>query len=170
MSAVQRVWIIVLKILELQCVIHGRPTTINLAHSDCRFPRDLDPHQLPSGNSELGCKRLLLVPIIIFFHVLNPTFSSVHSWKFRYSAVCLSVSVQRAFSVYRESYSSLLELDERIRTFPIPSHLLSPAHETGGRDWDANPSTAMRQFFAACERESSGCLSSLLRCPWKNSQ
>ena len=94
-------------------------------------------------------------------------FSSVHSWKFRYSAVCLSISVQRTFSVYRESYSSVLELDKRIRAFPIPSHLLSPAHETGGRDWDANPSTAMRQFFTACERESSGYLSSLLRCPRK---
>ncbi|KAI9511610.1 fungal-specific transcription factor domain-containing protein [Russula earlei] len=114
------------------CVIHGRPPTLNLAHSDCRFPRDLQPHLLPSGKSEL----------------------SFHSWKFHYSAVCLSVSVQRAFSVKRESYSSLLELDRRIRSFPLPTHLLSPVYGTRNRDWDSDPSRAMQQFFAACERES----------------
>lgn len=114
------------------CVLHGRPPTLNLAHSDCRFPRDLDPSLLPSGNLGLG----------------------FHAWKFRYSAVCLSISVQRAFSVHRASYSSLLELDKRIRSFPLPAHLLSPVHETGGRDWDADPSCAMQQFFPVCERES----------------
>ncbi|KAI0255861.1 fungal-specific transcription factor domain-containing protein, partial [Lactifluus subvellereus] len=112
-------------------VMHGRPPSLCLTHSDCRFPRDLDPYRLPSGNSELG----------------------FHSWKFRYSAVCLSVSVQHAFSVPRASYSSLLEIDKRIRSFPLPSHL-SPASETGGQAWDANPSRAMQQFFALCERES----------------
>jgi hypothetical protein len=138
----------------LQCVVHGRPPTLNIAHSDCRFPRDLDPYQLPSGNSELGCKQLLLGPTS--FQVLTPAISSsVHSWKFRYAAVCLSASVQHTFSVRRESYSSILELDKRIRSFPVPAHLLCPAHETGGRDWDANPCHAMQQFFAACDRESS---------------
>ncbi|KAI0305891.1 fungal-specific transcription factor domain-containing protein [Multifurca ochricompacta] len=113
-------------------VLHGRPPTLNLTHSDCRFPRDLDPYLLPSGNLELG----------------------FHSWKFRYSAACLSVSVQRAFSVHQASYSSLLELDKRIRSFPLPAHLFSPAHEAGGRDWDTNPNLAMQQFFPVCERES----------------
>lgn len=114
------------------CVLHGRPPTLNLAHSDCRFPRDLDPFLLPSGNLELG----------------------FHAWKFRYSAVCLSISVQLAFSVHRASYASLMELDKRIRSFPLPAHLLSPVHESGGRDWDVDPSCAMQQFFPVCERES----------------
>ncbi|KAF8269849.1 hypothetical protein EI94DRAFT_1573121, partial [Lactarius quietus] len=114
------------------CVLHGRPPTLNLAHSDCRFPQDLDPFLMPSGDPGHG----------------------FHAWKFRYSAVCLSTSVQLAFSVHRTSYSSLLELDKRIRSFPLPAHLLSPVHETGGRDWDADPSCAMQQFFPVCERES----------------
>lgn len=114
------------------CVLHGRPPTLNLSHSDCRFPQDLDPFMLPSGDLGHG----------------------FHAWKFRYSAVFLSISVQLAFSVHRTSYSSLLELDKRIRSFPLPAHLLSPVHETGGRDWDANPSCAMQQFFPVCERES----------------
>jgi hypothetical protein len=85
--------------------------------------------------------------------------SLVHSWKYHYAAACLSVSVQRTFSVHRASYSSLLELDKRIRAFPLPSYLHSPIHGTEGRDWDTTPSGAMQQFFAACERESSERLS-----------
>ncbi|KAH9995576.1 hypothetical protein BJV77DRAFT_991058 [Russula vinacea] len=104
-------------------ILYGRPPFLDLAHSDCRFPRDLDPHPLPSGKSELG----------------------FHSWKAHYSAACLSVAVQRTSSVHRMSYSSLLELDERIRSFPLPSYLHSPMH--GARDWDATPSRALQQFL-----------------------
>lgn len=80
----------------------------------------------------------------------------VHSWKAHYSAACLSVAVQRTSSVHRMSYSSLLELDERIRSFPLPSYLHSPMH--GARDWDATPSRALQQFFAGNQRESSESL------------
>ena len=132
--------------------MHGRPPTLNLAHSDCRFPRDLDPCLSPTGELGLGCEWSLL-GAYPFFNVTDS--KQVHAWKFRYSAVCLSISVQLAFSVHRASYSSLLELDKRIRSFPLPAHLLSPVHETGGRDWDADPSCAMQQFFPVCERESS---------------
>ncbi len=76
-------------------------------------------------------------------------------WKFHYSAACLSVSIQRTFSVRRESYSSILELDKRIRSFPIPSHLRSPVFGFEGRDWDPIPSRALQQFFVPCDRESS---------------
>ena len=65
-SAMQCVELQFLQTQVLQCVIHGRPPTLNIAHSDCRFPRDLDPYQLPSGNSELGCKQLLLGPAFFF--------------------------------------------------------------------------------------------------------
>jgi hypothetical protein len=43
----------------LQSILYGRPPFLDLAHSDCRFPRDLDPHPLPSGKSELGCEQFL---------------------------------------------------------------------------------------------------------------
>jgi hypothetical protein len=84
----------------------------------------------------------------IFYHL-------VHSWKFHYIAACLSVSVQRTHSVHRASYSSFLELDKRIRSFPVPSYLHSPVYGTERRDWDATPSRAMQQYFAPCSVESS---------------
>lgn len=76
---------------------------------------------------------------------------------------CLSVSVQRTSSVHRASYSSLLELDKRIQSFRIPSYLHSPMHGGEGRDWDAIPSKALQQYFAANQRESSECLSRVFR-------
>lgn len=114
------------------CILYGRPPVLDLAHSDCRFPRDLEPHVLPSGNTELG----------------------FHSWLFHYIAACLSVAVQRTDSVHRASYSSFLELDKRIRSFPIPSYLHSPAYGTERRDWDATPSRAMQQYFVLSSVES----------------
>jgi hypothetical protein len=79
----------------------------------------------------------------------------VHSWKVHYIAACLSVSIQRTHSVHRASYSSFLELDKRIRSFPVPSHLHSPVYGTERRDWDATPFRAMQQYFALCSIESS---------------
>ena len=80
----------------------------------------------------------------------------VHSWKARYGAVILSASVQRAFAIHGSNYASLLELDKRIRTFPVPPHLQSPSESAEpGRGWNADPSRAMQQFCILCERESS---------------
>jgi hypothetical protein len=50
----------------LQCILYGRPPILDLAHSDCRFPRDLEPHVLPSGSSELGCEHPLFLESIFF--------------------------------------------------------------------------------------------------------
>ncbi len=139
----------------LQCILYGRPPMLNLAHSDCRFPRDLEPHVLSDGSTELGCEHSPSLQPIVFRSISFFFFHLVHAWKFHYSAACLSVSIQRTFSVRRESYSSILELDKRIRSFPIPSHLRSPVFGFEGRDWDPIPSRALQQFFVPCDRESS---------------
>lgn len=61
----------------LQCILYGRPPVLDLAHSDCRFPRDLEPHVLPSGKSELGCEHSLSVFLeSIVFRSLTPFFFS----------------------------------------------------------------------------------------------
>lgn len=140
----------------LQSILYGRPPVLDLAHSDCRFPRDLEPHVLPSGKSELGCENFLYVFLeSIVFRSLTPFFHLVHSWMFHYIAACLSISVQRTHSVNRGSYPSFIELDKRIRSFPIPSYLHSPVYGTERRDWDTTPFRAMRQYFAPCALESS---------------
>ncbi|KAI0041613.1 hypothetical protein FA95DRAFT_1468689, partial [Auriscalpium vulgare] len=88
-------------------VAYGRPPALNLGHSDCRFPDDRDPFIKEDGSSELGFQ----------------------AWKLRFSAACTSIAVQLAFTVQPLDYTSLLALDKRIRTFPVPSHL-----RRGGQD------------------------------------
>jgi hypothetical protein len=118
------------------------------------FPEILTRTRCRLASRSLAVSCLFLRPT--FLLVSDFSRSSVHSWKAHYSAACLSVAVQRTSSVHRMSYSSLLELDERIRSFPLPSYLHSPMH--GGRDWDATPSRALQQFFAGNQRESSESL------------
>ncbi|KAI0320858.1 fungal-specific transcription factor domain-containing protein [Amylostereum chailletii] len=111
-------------------VITGRPPALNLSQSDCRFPEDTDSVRNSSGQLEWGW----------------------HTWKFHYAATCLSPSVQRAFAVRPPNYTSLIELDKRIRAFPLPEHL-RPGTETG-HGWNTSSSEAMKQFCAVCMRES----------------
>lgn len=77
-----------------------------------------------------------------------------HGWKFRYSAACLAPTVKFASSLKTPGYSQFLELDRRIRAFPLPSHLQSPLDESP-EGWADDPSLAMQQYGVVCERESS---------------
>lgn len=77
-----------------------------------------------------------------------------HGWKFRYSAACLAPTVKFCSSLKTPGYSQFLELDRRIRTFPLPNHLQSPLDESP-EGWADDPSLAMQQYGVVCERESS---------------
>ena len=52
-------------------MLHGRPPTLNISHSDCRFPRDLDPSLLPSGELGHGCEWSLLGANSLFNAILH---------------------------------------------------------------------------------------------------
>ncbi|KAH7923981.1 hypothetical protein BV22DRAFT_1167136 [Leucogyrophana mollusca] len=113
-------------------VVNGRPPALAVDHTDCRFPEDLDCVVKPSGAVEVGW----------------------HLWKFRYSASCLSISVQHVFSTRVPSYPVVLELDRKIRKFILPAHLQSPIQASeAGRAWSPEAPRAMQQYCALCERE-----------------
>ncbi|KZT27831.1 hypothetical protein NEOLEDRAFT_1059670 [Neolentinus lepideus HHB14362 ss-1] len=114
-------------------VVNGRPPAMNIHNIDARFPEDLDPTTKVSGEVDLG----------------------FHAWKFRYSAVCLSVSVDHVFNIRQSSYAALLELDRKIRTFPVPTQLQAPVEGSeAGRSWSPDPVRAMQQYCILSERES----------------
>ncbi|KAJ8586898.1 hypothetical protein M405DRAFT_874860 [Rhizopogon salebrosus TDB-379] len=111
---------------------NGRPPALSINHTDCWFPEDLDPVTKASGVVEIGW----------------------HLWKFRYSASCLGISLQHVFNKHVRSYSSLLELDRKIRKFSLPSHLQSPMEASeAGRAWSLEARRAMQQYSALCDRE-----------------
>jgi hypothetical protein len=76
------------------------------------------------------------------------------AWKFRYSAACLSILVHLAVSTRISQYSEVLELDDQIRRFPVPSHLQIPT-DTDRVLWSADPFRAMEQYGVVCVKESS---------------
>lgn len=110
--------------------VNARPGAFRLEDTDCKFPDD-DGFVRPDGQVEY----------------------SYHGWKFRYSATCLAPTVKFASSLKTPGYSQFLELDRRIRTFPLPSHLQSPLDESP-EGWADDPSLAMQQYGVVCERES----------------
>ncbi|KAL0564356.1 hypothetical protein V5O48_017694, partial [Marasmius crinis-equi] len=85
-------------------IVNGRPPSMMIQHTDCQFPEDLEPLVKPNGETEMGW----------------------HVWKSRYAASCLSISVQHIFITKKLPYAALLDLDKKIRMFPVPTHLQAP--------------------------------------------
>ncbi|KAF9644982.1 hypothetical protein BDM02DRAFT_3102051, partial [Thelephora ganbajun] len=110
--------------------VNARPGAFRLEDTDCKFPDD-DGFVRTDGEVEY----------------------SYHGWKFRYSAACLAPTVKFCSSLRTPGYSQFLELDRRIRTFPLPNHLQSPLDESP-EGWADDPSLAMQQYGVVCERES----------------
>jgi hypothetical protein len=52
------------------------------------------------------------------------------------------------------NYSTFLELDRRIRTFPLPKHLISHTTEDG-EGWSAEACHAMQQYLVLAVIETS---------------
>ncbi|KZP08686.1 hypothetical protein FIBSPDRAFT_840069 [Athelia psychrophila] len=106
-------------------VKNGRPPSIDLQHTDCRYPRDPDPNVLSANTKELG----------------------FHAWKIRFAVSALTPIMHYVFGIRKSSYSDLLELDKKIRQITIPDHLKAPMNLTQShRSWSSDPSQAMQQY------------------------
>jgi hypothetical protein len=79
-----------------------------------------------------------------------------HSWLYRFAAGCMSLATQHVFSTKRPTYSALLELDAKIRRFPIPRHLRCPM-DNPAMPWSDDPHIAMQQFSQYGHVENSAC-------------
>ncbi|KAF8074813.1 hypothetical protein FPV67DRAFT_1665576 [Lyophyllum atratum] len=114
-------------------LVHGRPGSLFIQHADCKFPEDLEPSVDRSGERELG----------------------FHAWKFRYSAECLSISVEHVFSTRAPPYSALMGIDQIIRNYAIPRHLRCPDGTSDTTiSWSRDPAKALQQYCALCVRDS----------------
>ncbi|KAL5536994.1 hypothetical protein ACEPAF_817 [Sanghuangporus sanghuang] len=79
-----------------QCLTFGRPPSFSLPHVDCKFPHPIED---PTGER------------------------SFDTWKHRFSAECMSVVHDQAFGAKTPSYQTILQLDRKLRAFPVPSVL-----------------------------------------------
>ncbi|KAF9495618.1 hypothetical protein BDN71DRAFT_1416721 [Pleurotus eryngii] len=105
----------------------GRPSSIKLTHVDCEFPKDSEEVVNSQGEAEMG----------------------FHPWSWRYAALLQSV-ISTAFVPKAPPYATILELDRKIRDFPIPSHL-RPA--CGAQDQIVGTALDVQQWFVLCAKE-----------------
>lgn len=101
--------------------IMGRPPSIYLEDTDCKFPDNDADLQISGG--ELG----------------------FHAWKYRYTAACLPWTLKHAFSPGSVPYDVLMDLDRKIRIFVIPSKLQVSLQGGEGLHWSSNARLAMQQ-------------------------
>ncbi|KAL0060885.1 hypothetical protein AAF712_012349 [Marasmius tenuissimus] len=78
-----------------QCLTFGRPPSFALPHIDCRMPNISDP-----------------VEDQIF-----------HAWKHRFVSECMNLLHDQAFGAKTPTYATVLQLDRKLRAFPVPSVL-----------------------------------------------
>ncbi|KAF6761455.1 hypothetical protein DFP72DRAFT_987681 [Ephemerocybe angulata] len=129
-------------------VVNGRPAALAAQHTDCQFPEDLEPHIGPNKEMEIGYSHCP-IGLTTYKRLIG------HAWKIRYSANILTASYYHVFSPRTPPYKSLLDLDKKIRAFPIPNHLRSPVRITDTtRSWNSSAPRAMQQYCTICLRES----------------
>ncbi|EIN06066.1 hypothetical protein PUNSTDRAFT_54365 [Punctularia strigosozonata HHB-11173 SS5] len=75
-----------------QCFTLGRPPNFSLAHIDCKPP---------------------YVGEVPVEHVFE-------QWKHRFTAECMSVLLDQAFGAKTPKYATVLQLDRKLRAFPVP--------------------------------------------------
>ncbi|CCM00385.1 uncharacterized protein FIBRA_02415 [Fibroporia radiculosa] len=79
----------------LQSFTLGRPPSFSLAHVDCKKPRLEDP------NGE----------------------GTFHWWKHKFTSECMNSVYDQAFGAKTATYSTVLQLDRKLRSFPVPQLL-----------------------------------------------
>jgi hypothetical protein len=75
-----------------QCMTFGRPPSFFLSHIDCKMPHTGDSSDEQSFNA----------------------------WKHRFSSECLSVIHDQVFGAKNPTYTTVLQLDRKLRAFPVP--------------------------------------------------
>nr|GAT44715.1 predicted protein [Mycena chlorophos] len=73
----------------------GRPTSFTLAHVDCKMPHSNDP----------------------------PEDQAYHNWKHRFVSECMVHLHEQAFGARAPTYATVLQLDRKMRAFPVPQIL-----------------------------------------------
>ncbi|KAI6150929.1 hypothetical protein BKA82DRAFT_4465224, partial [Pisolithus tinctorius] len=81
------------------CLEAGRPPTFSLPYIDCQFPRGGSPHDK--------------------LHIGSDKQALFGSWTLRFASDCVADVAARTLTSEPPSYSTILELDHKVRNFPV---------------------------------------------------
>ncbi|KAG7451871.1 uncharacterized protein BT62DRAFT_959771 [Guyanagaster necrorhizus] len=108
--------------------LFGRPPSMSAQYIDCALPRDTDEIINADGQRETG----------------------FHSWIWQYATLMHSV-MRAAFGVKVPAYSAILDLDRKIRDFPVPSRF-HPCVNYGSES--LRPTHYMQRWMVLISKES----------------
>jgi len=108
--------IITTKTFFTQSLNTGRPPSFSLAYIDCRFPQY---DHANNANKGTACTSPPPCPI-------PRSHTSVEIWQFRFAAECVADVTARTLTALAPSYTTIMELDRKIRQFPLPEGLSNP--------------------------------------------
>lgn len=131
----------------------GRPPSFSLAHVDCKKPHMEDP------NNEDTCKHSsdFVVLVIIICDFMHPT---VHWWKHKFTSECMNTVYDQAFGSKTPTYSTILQMDRKLRSFPVPPLLQIAgfgSSESRMAHYDSVPLILQRHVVLAVRESSKSC-------------
>ncbi|KAF9224214.1 hypothetical protein BS17DRAFT_780653 [Gyrodon lividus] len=115
----------------------GRPPSFSLAYIDCRFPGNGGA----TGKGEAD------------------DHASYASWGFRFASECVADVAARTLTAEAPGYATIVELDRKVREFPIPEPAAQLVTSASGpmsssiAEEDLSPSESMGRFVMAHGRE-----------------
>ncbi|RPD64305.1 hypothetical protein L226DRAFT_460396 [Lentinus tigrinus ALCF2SS1-7] len=109
----------------LQSFTLGRPPSFTLVHIDCKKPYTEDPN-----NEE-----------------------TFHWWKHRFTSECMNLVYDQAFGAKTPTYSTVLQLDRKLRGFTVPASLqiagFGNSESRGGNFYESVPLILQRHLVLA---------------------
>jgi Fungal specific transcription factor domain len=93
-----------------QCLTFGRPPSFALPHVDCKQPFSNDT------SDEQACNPFQLLSLNLSANVVD----LVHAWKHRFTSECMNLLHDQAFGAKMPTYATVLQLDRKMRAFPVP--------------------------------------------------
>lgn len=121
---------------------------MSLAFIDCEFPPDPEEKVDADGQKHWGCKFF----VRCFAAKCSCILVSVHHWSWQYTRLLHGV-ISTSFGAKTPPYSTVLDLDKKIRDFPVPVRLRVKC----GQVEEEQPSAAlqMQRFLAMATKETS---------------
>ncbi|KXN81523.1 hypothetical protein AN958_04460 [Leucoagaricus sp. SymC.cos] len=98
-----------------QCLTFGRPPSFALPHIDCKQPHLGDPSDE----------------------------QAFHAWKHRFTSECMNLLHDQAFGAKMPTYATVLQLDRKMRAFPVPPILQVAGFGSSETRPGAYPETVM---------------------------
>ena len=152
----------------MQSLTTGRPPSFTRDYIDCKYPAlqhiDLTiESDEPEEENDNDCMSLpYFSSFLRLLHPYSPHSSpTVNTWGCRFAIQCVAEVAARALAAEPPTYATILELDRKVRDFPIPPEVVAILEDLKAPAEDEEPlplTTSMERMVLSHCREVGECL------------